>query len=171
MHFLSAPLDLILKLTTGSSARVNARVFTRVSGTRSGAHCSPFLSNSTSVCQRQSERAHTHCAPLTHSPAHTRALTHTHTHTRRLALSDPGGEERKRERAPVRLPPTSLFASYLCLSVSSFSTNARIVSLFSPLSSPLSRTKEQQFKDQTGVCKIINTTESKTRRKRRKEHG
>ena len=97
LHFLSAPLDLILKLTTGSSARVNARVFTRVSGTRSGAHCSPFLSNSTSVCQRQSERAHTHCAPLTHSPAHTRALTHTHTHTHTQARSvGPGrrGEEK-----------------------------------------------------------------------------
>lgn len=113
---------------------------------------------------------------FTHALLHMHAHIHTHTQTdtRTQARSvGPGrrGEERKRQRAPVRLPPTSLFASYLCLSVSSFSTNARIVSLLSPLLSPLSRTKEQQFKDQTGVCKIINTTESKTRRKRRQEHG
>lgn len=94
------PLHLILKLTIGNCTGVNARVFTRVSDTWCDAHCFPFLSNSASVCQRPSERAHTHSpAPLTHSGTHAgtdaRARAHTHIHTQARSVG-PGkrGKER-----------------------------------------------------------------------------
>lgn len=109
-------------------------VFTRVSGTRCGAHCSPCLTNWTPVCQKPSERAHPPCAPV--------ALLARHART---DAQDPRGKERAGELVHIYLP-TSLCASarvFVCLLL-----HDRILSVLSLLS----RTKETQLKDHTGVC-------------------
>lgn len=75
---IQTPPCFILKRVTGHSARVNPLLFTRVSGTRCNVHSSPFLTNSKSVCQRPSERAHIHRALHTVSEAHARTDAHRH---------------------------------------------------------------------------------------------
>lgn len=103
-------VDLILKLTIGSFARVNAsRLYAGVWHPVWCALLSPLLSNSTSVCLRPSDRAHTH----THTHVGTDARAHTH----RLAPSDPGGKER---RALLFIASNFSLCFYLYLSVSSY---------------------------------------------------
>lgn len=158
---IQTPPCFILKRVTGHSARVNPLLFTRVSGTRCNVHSSPFLTNSKSVCQRPSERAHIHRALHTVSGAHARTDAHRHVGSLCRNIEDRRGKgSGELPFICPQLPSLRLLVSFWFF----LSTNARILLLL--LLPLLSRTKGNKFKDQTGVCKIILTAEQNKKKKK-----